>query len=144
MMAKYQERDVPESPAESEGTVDKFIPPVQLPTLNTLAGGGVPGVDEKDGIDLSLLNSTDENEIAQQQDLAQMGVSLSKEEEFKAVEFLKNVYEEFLTLDWPDFGRVVKITIIVILSIIFSAVAIYFVDGFFLSLSQYLFDIPAV
>lgn len=144
MMAKYQERDAPDSPAESEGTVDKFIPPVQLPTLNTLAGSGVSKKEkEKDGIDLSLLNSGDEDEIAQQQDLAQMGLSLSKEDEFKMLEFLQGVYDEFLTVEWPGPGRVVKITIIVILSIIVSAFAIYFVDGVFLSLSQYLFDIPA-
>lgn len=142
MMAKYQERDIPESPAESEGTVDKFIPPVQLPTLNTLAGAGGTDDMKKDGIDLSLLNSSDEDEIAQQQDLAQMGLSLSKEDEFKTVEFLKSVFDEFLTVEWPAPGRVVKITVIVILSIIFSAFAIYIVDGFFLSLSQYLFDIP--
>ena len=140
MMAKYQERENPEKPTE-ETPIENFVPPVQLPTLSTLSGGIEEGTDE---IDLSALNRRTMNgggdSNVNNLEMKQMGTALTSEEEFKILQFLKEVAEEFKTIEWPSVGRVFKILVIVIISIIVSAVGIYIVDGFFLSVAQYLFE----
>ncbi len=136
-MAKYQERDNPEKPTE-ETPIDNVVPPVQLPTLSTLSGD----IDaEAEEIDLSQLNKpAGSGTSLEELEMKQMGAALTSDEEFKILQFLKEVYEESKTIEWPSAGRVFKILVIVIVSIIVSAIAIYIVDGFFFSLSQYLFE----
>eukprot|EP00171_Calliarthron_tuberculosum_P017076 IDg17076t1 len=73
--------------------------------------------------------------------MAQMGISsLSVEEEFSLLMFLKETLEELKTIDWPSASRVFKITIIIIISIIIASAGIYAVDGFFSSIAQMLFE----
>lgn len=128
MMPKFQEAD--KSGTEAEDETPTFVPPIQLPTLSTLSGLTAPEADDekKDG----------ENEPM----MAQMGMSsLSAEEEFRAIVFLREAIEELKTVDWPPLPRVFKIMLIIIISIIFSSFAIYTVDGFFSYMASQLFEI---
>mmetsp|Transcript_22761 Transcript_22761/g.34676 ORF Transcript_22761/g.34676 Transcript_22761/m.34676 type:complete len:128 (+) Transcript_22761:83-466(+) len=54
--------------------------------------------------------------------------------------FIKEVAEETRMVEWPSLERLFKQFVIVVISLVISAFIIYSVDGFFASLSQFLFE----
>lgn len=100
------------------------IPGGVLPTLSSLRDGPTEPVEEAEKVE----------------EVVMMGTGISAAGEESIVDFLKDVYAEFQIIDWPSVSRVVKITLIVIATMIIASVGIYTVDGFFLSLSQKVFD----
>mmetsp|Transcript_35429 Transcript_35429/g.70899 ORF Transcript_35429/g.70899 Transcript_35429/m.70899 type:complete len:124 (+) Transcript_35429:4049-4420(+) len=54
--------------------------------------------------------------------------------------FIKEVAEETRMIEWPSLERLFKQFVIVVISLVLSAFLIYSVDGFFASLSQFLFE----
>lgn len=84
--------------------------------------------------DPSLENAQREKE------LASMGVGLSAEMEGSAIKFLKGVYEEFKIIEWPSPGRVIKVTVLIVVTLAVAIVALYFLDGFFYRMAQIYFD----
>jgi len=56
------------------------------------------------------------------------------------VSFLKEISTEMKMIEWPSLDRLFKQFVIVVISLVFSAVFIYSVDGVFASLSKYLFE----
>lgn len=143
MLAQFQEKNDAEKPVQDASLAEGIVPPVQLPTLSTLSDGVVdstvsePGAgDASSEVDLSLLSAAEEESLSE---LQRAGVSLSREEEFNLIQFFREVYDISKSIDWPEPGRVFKILIIVILSIVVSAGGTYLVDGFFYEISQKIF-----
>lgn len=72
--------------------------------------------------------------------LASMGVGLSAEMEGSVINFLRGVYEEFKIIEWPSAGRVIKVTMFIIVTLAVAIVSLYFIDGFFYRMSQIYFE----
>lgn len=69
-----------------------------------------------------------------------MGSGLSAAEELQIVVFLKEVLVEFKQIEWPTASRVIKLTLLVIATILVASAGIYAVDGVLYGLSQRLFE----
>ena len=54
--------------------------------------------------------------------------------------FFKETLTEMNMIEWPSLDRLFKQFVIVVISLVFSAVFIYSVDGIFASLSRFLFE----
>lgn len=125
-----------QSELSQESSLDKLVPPTPLPTLSTLSN---PAPDAPE-IDLSRLSDNPSEPEAQPNDVDTMGAGLSKGDEVFIVEFLKGCYEEFKIIDWPSPERVVKITLLILVTLFTAIVSLYFIDGFFYRMSQVYFE----
>jgi preprotein translocase SecE subunit len=54
--------------------------------------------------------------------------------------FFKETLTEMNMIEWPSLDRLFKQFVIVVISLVFSAVFIYSVDGIFASMSKFLFE----
>lgn len=54
--------------------------------------------------------------------------------------FFKEITNEMKMIEWPSLDRLFKQFVIVVISLVFTFVFIYSVDGIFASLSKYLFE----
>jgi preprotein translocase SecE subunit len=54
--------------------------------------------------------------------------------------FLKEIIEETQMVEWPSTERLFKQFVIVVISLVVSALLVFSVDGIFASLSQFLFE----
>ena len=54
--------------------------------------------------------------------------------------FFKEITVEMRMIEWPSLDRLFKQFVIVVISLVFTFVFIYSVDGIFASLSKYLFE----
>lgn len=135
MMAKYQKKEQTSSERpEDNRPLDELIPPPLLPTLTTLTGGD-PLVER------SPKESMEQEKSDKQKDeeVVLMGSGMSASEESSVLGFLAGVVEEFKLIEWPSFGRIVRLTVICILTIVIATAALYLVDGFFYRVSKYYF-----
>ena len=71
--------------------------------------------------------------------------NVQSEEEEKKIEekkltFINEITNEMKMIEWPSIDRLFKQFVIVVISLVFSAVFIYSVDGVFASLSKFLFE----
>lgn len=141
MMAKFQQKkEESNSSLEKESELEKILPPPALPTLTTLS-------DKNSEIDLSAISSappTSEEKEEEERSISQMGLGLSPSEEFNVLEFLKGVFDELKYIEWPSFGRVLRLSVLILFTVIIAATALYFIDGFFYRMSQLLFESSAV
>lgn len=64
----------------------------------------------------------------------------SVENEINALSFIKEISTEMKMIEWPSLDRLFKQFVIVVISLVFSAVFIYAIDGIFASLSKFLFE----
>jgi preprotein translocase SecE subunit len=62
------------------------------------------------------------------------------ENEDNALSFIKEISTEMKMIEWPSLDRLFKQFVIVVISLVFSAVFIYAIDGIFASLSKFLFE----
>lgn len=139
MMAKFQQKkEESSSSIENESELEKILPPSALPTLTTLS-------EKNDGIDLSAISSAPATtEEGEKENVGQMGPGFSPSEEMNLLAFLKGVLEELKYIEWPPFGRVVRLSVLILITVIVAATALYFIDGFFYRMSQLLFEGSAV
>ena len=63
-----------------------------------------------------------------------------KENEDNALFFIKEISTEMKMIEWPSLDRLFKQFVIVVISLVFSAVFIYAIDGIFASLSKFFFE----
>lgn len=56
------------------------------------------------------------------------------------INFFKEVNQEVRLVEWPTLDRLFRQFVIVIVSLVFSALVIYTVDGIFASASKFLFE----
>jgi preprotein translocase SecE subunit len=63
-----------------------------------------------------------------------------KERNENMFSFLKEIATEMKMIEWPSLDRLFKQFVIVVLSLVFSAIFIYSVDGVFSSLSKFFFE----
>jgi len=64
-----------------------------------------------------------------------------KEEDDQSIfSFFKETLTEMNMIEWPSLDRLFKQFVIVVISLVFSAVFIYSVDGVFASMSKFLFE----
>lgn len=135
-MAKFQQKsEESNSSLENESELEKILPPPALPTLTTLT-------DDPE-IDLSAISSapsTAEELEREEKDVSSMGAGLSQSQETDVVAFLKGVAEEFKAIEWPSFGRVIRLSVLILVTVILCTTALYFIDGFFYRISQVLFE----
>lgn len=54
--------------------------------------------------------------------------------------FVNEITTEMKMIEWPSLDRLFKQFVIVVISLVFSAIFIYSVDGVFASLSKFLFE----
>lgn len=64
----------------------------------------------------------------------------NKKTEEKSLKFINDITNEMKMIEWPSLDRLFKQFVIVVISLVFSAVFIYSVDGVFASLSKFLFE----
>lgn len=65
----------------------------------------------------------------------------NKEESKKDIFFFfKETVSELNMIEWPSLDRLFKQFVIVVISLVFSAIFIYSVDGIFASMSKFLFE----
>jgi preprotein translocase SecE subunit len=151
-MARFQQRNE-DTPRPAEADLDSVLPPVgvdadsgakptlpdALPTLSSLSGQSTTGqAGLGDGVGDALITDKDRKRLEAEEKL--MGAGLSKEQEESLLQFFKDVVTEFGIIEWPPFSRVIKVTIIVIATMIIASAGIYTVDGFFYNISQKLFE----
>ncbi len=138
-MAKFQQKDDASKSLDEETSMDTVVPPVSLPTLRSLSNIGPPLVveEEPDGTDAAEETETNLT------DMSRMGLSMSVQEELNLFNFFKSVLAELSVIEWPPASRVVKITVIILVSIVVASAGIYVVDGFFYSMAQLLFETSA-
>jgi preprotein translocase SecE subunit len=105
-----------------------------LPTLSSLSGLQNDGDEEK------LRDEKVMKALREREALRNMGIGMSPEQELNIVQFLKDVYVEFGLVEWPSVGRVLRLTAIVLLTIIIASGGIYVVDSFFYWITQRLFE----
>jgi preprotein translocase SecE subunit len=65
---------------------------------------------------------------------------MNKKIEEKNLTFINEITNEMKMIEWPSLDRLFKQFVIVVISLVFSAVFIYSVDGVFASLSKFLFE----
>lgn len=138
-MAKYEPKKTRAELPEEQRPLDEILPPPALPTLSTLTGDTIAeqaaqAQAEIEGNPQKAPAKVDYNKILQ------MGGGMSVSQENAALKFFAGVYDEFQVIEWPSFGRVIRLTIIVILTIVVATVSLYVVDGFFYRLSQAFFQ----
>ena len=63
-----------------------------------------------------------------------------KEKNENIFSFLKEIASEMKMIEWPSLDRLFKQFVIVVISLVFSAIFIYSVDGVFSSLSKFFFE----
>ena len=56
------------------------------------------------------------------------------------LDFLQDVKDEIKMVEWPTIDRLSKQFVIVVMSLVFSALFIFSIDGLFASASKYLFE----
>jgi len=64
----------------------------------------------------------------------------SVENKEDSLSFFKEITTEMKMIEWPSLDRLFKQFVIVVISLVFSAVFIYAIDGIFASLSKFLFE----
>lgn len=134
-LAKFKQQETNETP-ESETPLEGIIPPPALPTLTTLTGETplAPEPTEtrdqlqqtEPGIDLSEISS--------------QGAGISAADENQIASFLKGVGGEFALIEWPSAARVVRLTVIILATLLIAISGLYFVDGFFYRMANILFE----
>lgn len=128
-MAKFQKQEATSESPEGDSLLEEIIPPPALPSLTTLSGK-IPDIQPKapdDEVDLSKISTS--------------GPALSTEDEDSIKSFLAGVAEEVKIVEWPSFSRVLRLTFIILVTLVSAVVALYFVDGFFYRISHVLFDV---
>lgn len=130
-MAKYQQQESGQEVPDGESALEDIIPKPVLPTLTTLSG-------QPNNIIIPL--SEQEQAELDNSKLSMMGASLSAEDEESIKGFFLGVVAEFKLVEWPSAGRVARLTVLIIATIIIAVVALYFVDGFFYRLAGVLFE----
>merc|ERR1711865_440947 len=74
-------------------------------------------------------------------DKAQKNIQHEEEKDVvTTVSFIKEITTEMKMIEWPSVDRLFKQFVIVVISLVFSAIFIYSVDGVFASLSKLLFE----
>lgn len=61
-------------------------------------------------------------------------------EKNSVLSFLQEVKDEISMIEWPTIDRLSKQFVIVVISLVFSSLLIFSVDGFFATVSKYLFE----
>lgn len=126
--------------SEEEEPLEGILPPPVLPTLNTLTGNVDPldlPRNETTSIQSDTADGPNQSD-GEQQNVAQMGVGIPFID--NALAFLAEVAEEFKLIEFPTFGRVVRLTILVLVTVVLATTALYVVDGFFYRASRFLFE----
>jgi|Transcript_43418 preprotein translocase SecE subunit len=68
-------------------------------------------------------------------------ISYKKDEnDENTLTFIQEITSEMKMIEWPSIDRLFKQFVIVVISLVFSAIFIYSVDGVFASLSKLLFE----
>lgn len=147
-MAKFSRKEEPASPAGGEvdeasssplrppggaAPAPNAKPAAALPTLPGLSGRMAETDAPRD-------TPAPRGAEAAPVEVGAQGAGLSAGDELKLIAFLKDVYAEFGVIEWPAPGRVVKVTIIVLATMVLASGFIYTVDGFFLWLSKIVFE----
>lgn len=136
------ERPQPSSEkSEEEEPLEGILPPPVLPTLNTLTGNLTPSnlpKSETTSIQSNAKGDPAKQSNEEQQDTLQMGASISFID--RALTFLADVAQEFKVIEFPTFGRVVRLTVLVLVTVVLATGTLYVVDGFFYRASRFLFE----
>lgn len=137
-MAKFQQRKEESSLPGSEGEKPSPLRPSSgsLPTLSSLSGRGT-GLNRSTDDQASSSDAPPADGIEQ---FDMMGGGIDSATELWLIAFLKSVYNEVFLIDFPSLSRVVKLTFVVMLTIVVASAFLYTVDGIFLRLSQILFE----
>lgn len=134
-MAKFQPKKTSSERPEDERPLEQILPPPALPTLTTLTGETTFSSNQSaDG------DESQDAEASEGDEVMQMGVGLSTAQENAIVTFFLEIAEEFKMIEWPSFGRIIRLSIIVLFTIIVATASLYVVDGFFYRVSQALFQ----
>lgn len=138
MMAKYQKKEQTSAERpEDERPLEDLLPPPVLPTLSTLTGKTITESQlPQEPTDENELKETKEKEA----EISQMGAGMSTDQENAVLSFLNEVYQEFQLVEWPTLGRIVRLTIICLITIVLATAALYIVDGFFYRAAKFLFS----
>jgi len=56
------------------------------------------------------------------------------------LDFMKEIKDEIKMVEWPTLNKLFRQFVIVVLSLVFSALMVFSVDGFFASASKFLFE----
>jgi len=64
----------------------------------------------------------------------------TKSEENSILAFFQEVKDEVNMVEWPTIDRLSKQFVIVVISLVFSSILIFSVDGLFATMSKYLFE----
>lgn len=138
MMAKFQEKNKETEQPDGESLLKNIVPPeLQLPTLSTLTGSLTQPIIETEQISGT---SREEQQLIDLSEISAMGPGLSTNEENSILSFAKGVLYELKLIEWPSAVRVIRLTAIIIVTLIGAVVALYFVDGFFSRVSHALFE----
>ncbi|PXF50022.1 hypothetical protein BWQ96_00182 [Gracilariopsis chorda] len=137
MMAKFQQQNTNTEQPDGESQLEDIVPKeLPLPTLTTLTG--VQQRQTKTPEDeTNQVDTTEEIDLSQ---ISAMGPGLSTAEEQSLIRFLQSAFDELKQIEWPSAGRVVRLTAIIIVTVIIAVIALYFVDGFFYRVSHILFE----
>lgn len=155
MLAKFQKKKDQQSSSrpEDERPLDQILPPPLLPTLSTLTGTTPTSTNDEQSEaadSFTVTNPSSYTDIIKddpEQDilpkdtqLAQMGLGLSELQENSVIQFFKEIWVEFQTIEWTPFSRVVRLTILVIVIIFVATSSLYVVDGFLSRVAKLAFD----
>ena len=64
----------------------------------------------------------------------------SESQENSILAFFQEVKDEIKMVEWPTIDRLSKQFVIVVISLVFSSILIFSVDGLFATMSKYLFE----
>lgn len=118
---------------EDEEPLESILPPPILPTLNTLTNNFKSSSEIQ-----NESHDADEDDPTDVQPVLQMGVGIPLID--KAIRFLVEVVEEFKMIEFPSFSRVIRLSIVVLITIVVATLALYVVDGFFYRAARFLFE----
>lgn len=108
-----------------------------LPTLSSLGGlSQQPNIGPINDVEID--QGTIEERKKLREDSYKKNILEDGEETFES--YVLGIIEELKMVEWPPFDKVVKITVVVMASIIFAFVYIYLIDGLFHRLADLLFN----
>lgn len=138
MMAKFQQQNTNTEQPDGESQLEEIVPKeLPLPTLTTLTGVEHQQTKKPESQTKELDTNEEDIDLSQ---ISTMGPSLSTAEEQSLIAFLQSAFDELKQIEWPSAGRVVRLTALIIITVIVAVVALYFVDGFFYRVSHTVFE----
>ncbi|CAN8066993.1 unnamed protein product [Agarophyton chilense] len=139
MLAKFQKQESNIEQPDGESQLEKLVPnELPLPTLSTLTG-----IYNSEPNPSSTKGNTKGNSVNEEIDLSKistMGVGLSQKDESSLVGFFRGLVDELKLVEWPSASRVIRLTALIVVTIVGAVVALYFIDGFFYRISHAVFD----